>query len=50
MNFALNQITMLTDYFSLNFRDIEAKQYLYVEIPRCYTYKKEKINGKNVFC
>ncbi|KYM96549.1 ATP-dependent DNA helicase PIF1 [Cyphomyrmex costatus] len=45
---ALNQATMLIDYFSLNSRDEEAKQYLYVEIPRYYIFKKEKINGRNV--
>ncbi|KYN16225.1 DNA repair and recombination protein pif1, mitochondrial [Trachymyrmex cornetzi] len=45
---ALNQATMLIDYFSLNSRDQEAKQYLYVEIPRYYVFKKEKINGRNV--
>jgi len=39
---------MLIDYFSLNSRDEEARQYLYVEIPRYYTFKKEKINGRNV--
>jgi len=44
----LNQVTMLIDYFSLNSRDEEARQYLYVEIPRYYTFKKEKINGRNV--
>jgi len=50
INFALNQVWMLIDYFSLNSRNIEAKQYLYVEIPRYYTFKKEKINGRNVSC
>jgi Fe-S cluster biosynthesis and repair protein YggX len=45
---ALNQVTMLIDYFSLNQRDEEARQYLYIEIPRYYTFKKEKINGRNV--
>jgi len=48
---ALNQITMLIDYFSLNSRDKEARQYLYIEIPQYYTqyiFKKEKINGRNV--
>jgi len=48
MTSALNQVTMLIDYFSLNSRDEEARQYLYVEIPRYYTLKKEKINGRNV--
>ncbi|XP_029174062.1 uncharacterized protein LOC114942791 [Nylanderia fulva] len=45
---ALNQVTMLIDYFSLNIRDEEARQYLYIEIPQHYTFKKEKINGINV--
>ncbi|XP_011859152.1 PREDICTED: uncharacterized protein LOC105556668 [Vollenhovia emeryi] len=45
---ALNQVTMLMDYFALNSRDEEAKQYLYIEIPRYYTFKKDKINGRNV--
>jgi len=45
---ALNQVTMLIDYFSLNLRDKEARQYLCIEIPRYYTFKKEKINGRNV--
>jgi len=30
MNFTLNQVTMLSDYFSLNSRDIEAKQIIYM--------------------
>jgi len=46
---ALNQVSMLIDYFSLNLRDKEARQYLNIEIPRYYyTFKKEKINGRNV--
>jgi Fe-S cluster biosynthesis and repair protein YggX len=45
---ALNQVTMLIDYFSLNLRDEEARQYLYIEIPCYYTFKKEKINNRNV--
>ncbi|KYM98545.1 ATP-dependent DNA helicase PIF1 [Cyphomyrmex costatus] len=44
----LDQVTMLIDYFALNSRDEEAKQYLYIEIPQYYTFKKEKINGKNI--
>jgi len=48
MTSALNQVTMLIDYFSLNSRDEEARQYLYIEIPQYYTFKKEKINGRNV--
>ncbi|XP_024875804.1 uncharacterized protein LOC112457136 [Temnothorax curvispinosus] len=48
MTSALNQVTMLIDYFALNLRDIEARKYLYVDIPRYYTFKKEKINGKTI--
>lgn len=39
---------MLIDYFALNLRDNEAKKYLYTEIPHYYTFKKEKINGRNI--
>lgn len=39
---------MLIDYFALNLRDEEAKNYLYTEIPCHYTFKKEKINGRNI--
>jgi len=46
----LDQVTMLIDYFALNSRDEEAKQYLYIEIPRYYTFKKEKINDKVISC
>ncbi|KAL6419582.1 hypothetical protein ACFW04_012936 [Cataglyphis niger] len=45
---ALNQVTMLIDYFSFNSRDEEARQYLYIEILCYYTFKKEKINGRNI--
>ncbi|XP_036150735.1 uncharacterized protein LOC118648518, partial [Monomorium pharaonis] len=48
MTTAVNQVTMLIDYFALNLRDTEARKYLYTEIPHYYTFKKEKINGKNV--
>jgi len=41
---------MLIDSFALNFRYEEAKQYLYIEIPRYYTFKKEKINNKVISC
>ncbi|XP_018307764.1 uncharacterized protein, partial [Mycetomoellerius zeteki] len=44
----VDQVTMLIDYFALNLRDEEAKNYLYTEIPRYYTFKKIKINDKNV--
>ncbi|KYN05845.1 ATP-dependent DNA helicase PIF1 [Cyphomyrmex costatus] len=40
--------TMLLDYFALNLREDEARKYLYIEIPRYYTFKKININGKNV--
>lgn len=39
---------MLIDYFSLNSRDENARQYLYIEIPRHYIFKKKKINGRNI--
>lgn len=32
----------------MNLRDIEARKYLYTEIPQYYTFKKEKINGRNI--
>lgn len=37
--------SMLLDYFKLNIEDEDARQYLYKDIPRFYTYKKEKCNG-----
>ncbi|XP_011859489.1 PREDICTED: ATP-dependent DNA helicase RRM3-like [Vollenhovia emeryi] len=37
---------MLLDYFELNARDEEAKQYLYSDIPFHYVFKKVTINGK----
>jgi len=42
---ALNQVSMLIDYFSLNLRDEEVRQYLYIEIPRYYYIhlKKRKL-------
>lgn len=46
MSSTLNQVTMLIDYFALNLRDEEARNYLYTEIPCYYTFKKEKINGR----
>ncbi|KYN19366.1 hypothetical protein ALC57_08303 [Trachymyrmex cornetzi] len=45
---AVERVTMLLDYFALNLRDDEAKNYLYIEIPRYYTFKKVNINGKNI--
>lgn len=46
---AVERVTMLLDYFALNLRDDEAKNYLYIEIPHYYTFKKVNINGKNMF-
>ncbi|KYN07868.1 ATP-dependent DNA helicase PIF1, partial [Cyphomyrmex costatus] len=43
-----DRVTMLIDYFALNLRDVEARNYLYIEIPSYYTFKKTNINGKNV--
>jgi len=48
MTSALNQVTMLIDYFFLNSCNEGTKQYLYIEIPKYYTFKKKKINGRNV--
>ena len=42
---ATNQVTMLLDYFELNQRDEEAKQYTYINIPRHYVFKKTKTDG-----
>jgi len=39
---------MLLDYFELNARDEEAKQYLYSEIPSHYVFKKITINGRTI--
>ncbi|XP_051163766.1 uncharacterized protein LOC127283125 [Leptopilina boulardi] len=44
----LNQVTMLLDYFALNTRDPNARNYYYTDIPLHYTFKKEKIDGKTV--
>lgn len=41
---------MLIDYFALNLRDEEARNYLYIEILCYYTFKKEKVNGRNISC
>ena len=44
-----SQTTMLLDYFALNERDPQARQYRYVEIPKFYTFKTEKDNeGKKI--
>uniref|UniRef100_A0ABD2WAL1 Helitron helicase-like domain-containing protein n=1 Tax=Trichogramma kaykai TaxID=54128 RepID=A0ABD2WAL1_9HYME len=42
---ALNQVTMLHDYFDLNKRDINARNILYTNIPEHYIFKEIKING-----
>lgn len=39
MRTALERVNMLIDYFKLNNRDDEAKQYLYTDIPIMY-FKK----------
>lgn len=43
-----DQITMLLEYFALNKRDTQARKYYYVQIPQFYTYKSEKVNGKQI--
>ena len=42
------QTTMLLDYFALNERDHVARQHKYVDIPKFYTFKSEKINGNKL--
>uniref|UniRef100_A0ABD2WZ56 ATP-dependent DNA helicase n=1 Tax=Trichogramma kaykai TaxID=54128 RepID=A0ABD2WZ56_9HYME len=42
---ALNKVSMLVDYFALNARDPEARQYSYSEIPEHYRFNIEKIDG-----
>ena len=44
---AFEKITMLLEYFSLDDRDADARQYVYGEISCHYLFKKEK--GLNVF-
>lgn len=48
MKSAIERVTMLLDYFELNTRDEEAKQYLYSDIPSYYVFKKTIINGKTI--
>ena len=43
---ALDQVTMLMDYFALNARDPEARNYLYADIPVHYVFKTQNVNGK----
>ena len=38
---------MLLEYFALNDRDADARQYVYGEIPRHYVFRKKK--GLNIF-
>ena len=45
-----NQTTMLLDYFELNKRDVEARNYTYVQIPQHYTYKTKKVNENKICC
>ncbi|XP_071643019.1 uncharacterized protein [Temnothorax longispinosus] len=45
---AVERVTMLLDYFQLNARDEEARQYLYSDIPSHYVFKKVTINGRTV--
>ncbi|XP_018359962.1 PREDICTED: uncharacterized protein LOC108759143 [Trachymyrmex cornetzi] len=45
---AVERVTMLLDYFELNARDNEAKQYFYSDIPSHYVFKKVTINGKTI--
>lgn len=45
---AVERVTMLLDYFELNARDEEAKQYLYSDIPSHYVFKKVIINDKTI--
>ncbi|XP_058790182.1 uncharacterized protein LOC131663668 [Phymastichus coffea] len=41
-----NSSSMLLDYFTLNATNETARQYYYPEIPKYFTYKKRKINGR----
>ncbi|XP_043485189.1 uncharacterized protein LOC122513026 [Leptopilina heterotoma] len=45
INEALQKRTMLLEYFDLNRRDSQARQYTYAEIPCYYVFKKER--GEN---
>ncbi|XP_043468117.1 uncharacterized protein LOC122502237 [Leptopilina heterotoma] len=45
INEALQKRTMLLEYFDLNRRDPQARQYIYAEIPCYYVFKKER--GEN---
>ena len=43
---ALQKSSMLIEYFALNERDPEARQYLYTEIPLFYKFEKNKETGR----
>ena len=43
---AMNQVTMLMEYFKLNARDKNARQFVYSEIQKHYVYKKDTDNKK----
>ena len=40
-----NSKTMLTQFFALNYRDLEARRFLYREIPEHYTWHEAIRNG-----
>jgi len=44
----LERITMLMDYFELNKRDIDARQYIYTDIPLYYVFKKVILDRKQI--
>ncbi|XP_018360460.1 PREDICTED: uncharacterized protein LOC108759485 [Trachymyrmex cornetzi] len=44
----LERITMLMDYFDLNKRDVDARQYRYTDIPLYYVFKKVTLDGQQV--
>jgi len=48
MRSAIERVTMLLDYFELNARDEEVKQYLCGEVPSHYVFKKITINGQTI--
>ena len=43
-NALINKVTMLIDYFELNKRDLEARNYLYIDIPNHYIFKQVEEN------
>ena len=44
----IGQTTMLLDFFALNARDENARQYTYVQIPQHYTFKTILKNGSKI--